>query len=51
MSGDSPLYNLDFRFWYRTSLGTLQPIYLNAGGFLSLKIGFFEKKKFSKLKI
>jgi hypothetical protein len=51
MSGDNPLYNLDFRFWYRTSLGTLQPIYLNAGGFLSLKIGFFDKKKFNKLKI
>jgi hypothetical protein len=51
MSGDNPLYNLDFKFWYRTSLGNLEPIYLNAGGFLSLKIGFFEKKSFSKLKI
>jgi hypothetical protein len=50
LTGDSPLYNLDFQFWYRTSLGTLQPIYLNSGGFLSLKIGFFEKKHFKPLK-
>jgi len=50
LTGENPLYNLDFRFWYKTSLGTLIPINLNAGGFLSLKIGFFEKKKFHSLK-
>jgi len=50
LTGENPLFNLDFKFWYRTVYGTLEPIYLNSGTYLSLKIGFFRKDYYKKLK-
>jgi hypothetical protein len=45
-----PLYNIDFKFYYRTKSGTLYPLYLNSGASCSVKLGFFKKDKFSHLK-
>lgn len=50
LTGENPLFNLDFKFWYRTVFGDLEPIYLNSGTYLSLKIGFFRKDYYKKLK-
>ena len=50
MMSDTPLYNIDFKFWYRGKSGLLFPIYLNSGSSVSLKLGFFKKDKFSMLK-
>jgi hypothetical protein len=50
LTGENPLFNLDFKFWYRTVFGELEPIYLNSGTYLSLKIGFFRKDYYKKLK-
>jgi hypothetical protein len=50
LTGENPLFNLDFKFWYRTVFGNLEPIYLNSGTYLSLKIGFFRKDYYKKLK-
>lgn len=47
---DRALFNFDFQFYYRTTLGYIEPIYLNSLSSLSLKIGFFKKSKFSNLK-
>jgi hypothetical protein len=48
--GENPIFNLDLKFWYRTIYGNLEPIYLNSGAYLSLKIGFFRKDYYKKLK-
>jgi len=50
LTGENPLFNLDFKFWYRTVFGDLEPVYLNSGTYLSLKIGFFRKDYYKKLK-
>ena len=50
MMSDTPLYNIDFKFWFRSKSGVLFPIYLNSGSSVSLKLGFFKKDKFSMLK-
>ena len=50
LTGNNPLFNLDFKFWYRTVFGNLEPVYLNSGTYLSLKIGFFRKDYYKSLK-
>lgn len=50
LDGINPLYNLDFKFFYRSTFGYMNPIYLNSGSSLSVKIGFFKKSKFDNLK-
>jgi hypothetical protein len=50
LTTETPLYNLDFKFYYRSSFGNLVPISLNSGSSLCVKIGFFKKSKFSNLK-
>jgi len=50
LDGQNPLYNLDLKFYYRSTFGFMNPIYLNSGSSLSVKIGFFKKSKFSNLK-
>ena len=50
MLSDTPLYNIDFKFWYRGKSGLLFPLYLNSGSSVSMKLGFFKKDKFSVLK-
>jgi hypothetical protein len=50
LDGTNPLYNLDLKFYYRSTFGYMNPIYLNSGSSLSVKIGFFKKSKFSNLK-
>jgi hypothetical protein len=50
LTTQTPLYNLDLKFYYRSSYGILIPISLNSGSSLSVKIGFFKKSKFSSLK-
>jgi len=50
LDGLNPLYNLDFQFFYRSTFGYINPIYLNSGSSLSVKMGFFKKSKFSNLK-
>jgi len=50
LDGQSPLYNLDLKFYYRSTFGNMNPIYLNSGSALSVKLGFFKKSKFSNLK-
>jgi hypothetical protein len=50
LDGLNPLYNLDFQFFYRSTFGYMNPIYLNSGSSLSVKMGFFKKSKFSHLK-
>jgi len=50
MLSDTPLYNIDFKFWYRGKSGVLYPLYLNSGSTVSVKFGFFKKDKFSMLK-
>ena len=50
LTTEVPLYNLDFKFNYRSTSGILEPISLNSGSSLSVKIGFFKKSKFSLLK-
>jgi hypothetical protein len=50
MQSDTPLYNIDFKFWYRGKSGLLFPLYLNSGSTVSIKLGFFKKDKFSMLK-
>jgi hypothetical protein len=50
LSGENDLYNLDIKFWYRTITGNLEPIYLDSGTYLSLKLGFFRKDLYRNLK-
>lgn len=50
LNSDVPLYNLDLKFFYRTTTGILQPISLTSGASLSVKLGFFKKSRFSTLK-
>jgi len=50
LNSDVPLYNLDLKFFYRTTTGVLRPISLTSGASLSVKMGFFKKSKFSHLK-
>lgn len=50
LTTENPLYNLDLKFFYRTTFGYMLPISLNSGSSLSCKIGFFKKSKFSNLK-
>jgi hypothetical protein len=45
-----PLYNMDFKFYYRGKSGLLYPLFLNSGSSCSVKLGFFKKDKFSHLK-
>jgi len=50
LTTETPLYNFDLKFYYRSSFGNLTPISLNSGSTLSVKVGFFKKSKFSSLK-
>jgi len=50
LNSEYPLYNLDLKFWYRSTTGLLRPIALNSGASMSVKIGFFKKSKFQMLK-
>jgi hypothetical protein len=50
LDGHNPLYNLDLKFYYRSTFGYMNPIYLNSGSALTVKLGFFKKSKFSNLK-
>ena len=50
LNSDVSLYNLDLKFFYRTTTGILRPISLSSGASLSVKLGFFKKSKFSHLK-
>lgn len=43
--GNSPLTNLDLQIYYRLRDGSLSPFILSSGGSVSLKLGFFLKKK------
>ena len=50
LTNNNPLYNLDFKFYYRTVLGNLEEVILNSGSSVSVKMGFFKKSKFNNLK-
>jgi len=50
LNTEVPLYNLDLKFFYRTTTGVLRPIALTSGASLSVKLGFFKKSKFTHLK-
>ena len=43
--GSSPLTNLDIQIYYRLRDGSLTPFILGSGGSVSIKLGFFLKKK------
>lgn len=43
LNSTSPLYNFDLRYYARTNLGKLKPIFLSSGSSCFTKIGFFKK--------
>jgi hypothetical protein len=44
--GNTPLTNIDFQIYYRLKDGSLAPFLLQAGGAVTLKIGFLKKSSY-----
>jgi hypothetical protein len=44
MLDQNPLYQIDWKFWYRGRIGILRPIAIRSGAYAFVKLGFFKKK-------